>query len=50
VNQTVQADGAPIDVLRPDVLAGTFGAQMEVIEHRGRPVIVDGDALVGGLA
>jgi zinc/manganese transport system ATP-binding protein len=50
LNQTVQADGAPIDVLRPDVLAGTFGAQMEVVEHRGRPVIVDGDALVGGAA
>lgn len=50
LNRTVQADGAPLDVLRPDVLAGTFGADMEVIEHRGRPVIVDGDALVGGVA
>jgi zinc/manganese transport system ATP-binding protein len=50
LNQTVQADGAPNDVLRPDVLAGTFGASMEVIEHRGRPVIVDGSALVGGAA
>lgn len=48
LNQTVRADGAPIDVLRPDVLEATFGAQMEVIEHRGRPVIVDGDSLVGG--
>lgn len=48
LNQTVRADGAPIDVLRTDVLAGTFGARMEVIVHQGRPVIVDGDALVGG--
>ncbi|MFP5487263.1 MAG: metal ABC transporter ATP-binding protein [Acidimicrobiia bacterium] len=48
LNQTVQADGAPIDVLRTDVLAHTFGAQMEVIQHAGRPVVVDGDALVGG--
>jgi len=48
LNQTVRADGAPIDVLRPDVLAATFGAEMKVIEVDGRPVIVDGDALVGG--
>lgn len=47
LNQTIRADGAPIDVLRPEVLAATFGADMEVIEHRGRPVIVDADALVG---
>ena len=50
LHQTVKADGSPIDVLRPDVLAATFGAQMEVIHHQGRPVIVDSDALVGGIA
>jgi ABC-type Mn2+/Zn2+ transport system ATPase subunit len=48
LNQTVRADGAPIDVLQPDVLASTFGAEMKVIEYGGRPVIVDGEALVGG--
>lgn len=48
LNQTVRADGAPIDVLQPDVLTATFGAKMKVIEYDGRPVIVDGDALVGG--
>lgn len=48
LNQTVRADGAPLDVLRPDVLAETFGTEMKVIEHDGRPVIVDGAALIGG--
>ena len=48
LNTTVQADGPPLEVLRSDVIAGTFGAQMEVIEHGGRPVIVDTDALVAG--
>ena len=48
LNQTVRADGAPSEVLRPDVLAETFGTEMTVIEHDGRPVIVDGAALIGG--
>jgi ABC-type Mn2+/Zn2+ transport system ATPase subunit len=47
LNQTVIADGTASDVLRPEVLADTFGADMEVIEHNGRPVVVDSDALVG---
>lgn len=47
LNQTVQADGSPLEVLRPDVLRNTFGADMEVIEHAGRPVIVDAATLVG---
>ena len=47
LNQTVIADGTASDVLRPDVLGDTFGAEMDVIEHNGRPVVVDGDALVG---
>jgi zinc/manganese transport system ATP-binding protein len=33
-------------VLRPDVLASTFGAEMAVLEHDGRPVVVDQAALV----
>lgn len=48
LNRTVLADGAPIDVLRPKVLAGTFGARMDVLEYRGRPVIVDSFDLVRG--
>ena len=47
LNQTVRADGAPLEVLQPEVLNATFGADMKVIEYDGRPVIVDGDALVG---
>ena len=50
LNRTVLADGSPLDVLRPDVLASTFGGRMEVIQHRGRPVVVDADSLVGGVA
>jgi ABC-type Mn2+/Zn2+ transport system ATPase subunit len=46
LNETVRADGAPVDVLRPDVLHDTFGAQVTVLEHQGRPVIVDHDDLV----
>lgn len=46
LNQTVRADGSPQSVLRPEVLASTFGAAMAVIEHDGRPVVVDKAALV----
>jgi ABC-type Mn2+/Zn2+ transport system ATPase subunit len=48
LNQTVRADGPPRSVLRPDVLASTFGADMAVIQHDGRPVVVDKAALVAG--
>lgn len=47
LNRTVQADGRPLDVLRPDVIAHTFGAEMEVIDYRGRPILVDGDIVMG---
>ncbi len=50
LNRRVRADGTPAEVLHPDVLAETFGADVEVIEHNGRPVVVDGEALVGGPA
>lgn len=46
LNQRVRADGAPLEVLRSDVLRNTFGAEMHVIEHDGRPVIVDASSLV----
>jgi ABC-type Mn2+/Zn2+ transport system ATPase subunit len=48
LNRTVRADGPPLSVLRPEVLAATFGAEMHVIEHDGRPVVVDNAALVTG--
>jgi ABC-type Mn2+/Zn2+ transport system ATPase subunit len=42
-NRTVIADGAPLEVLRPYFLERTYGAPMEVLEHGGMPVVVDGN-------
>lgn len=42
-NRTVIADGAPLEVLRPQVLERTYGAPMEVLVHGGMPVVVDGN-------
>mgnify|MGYP003330832957 CR=1 FL=1 len=42
-NRTVIADGSPHDVLRPYFLERTYGAPMEVLEHGGMPVVVDGN-------
>jgi len=41
-NRTVVADGPPEAVLRPYFLERTYGAPMEVLEHGGMPVVVDG--------
>lgn len=41
VNHTVVADGAPANVLTPDVVERTYGARMDVLIHHGRPVVVD---------
>ena len=41
LNGTVIADGAPLDVLTGDVVRSTYGAEMDVIVHGGRPVVVD---------
>jgi ABC-type Mn2+/Zn2+ transport system ATPase subunit len=38
----VIADGAPVEVLRPDVLERTYGAPLEVLEHAGLLVVLDG--------
>jgi ABC-type Mn2+/Zn2+ transport system ATPase subunit len=46
LNRTVIAAGAPQDVIVPDVLERTFGAQMEVLQHLGMPVVVDSGAPV----
>lgn len=40
-NQTVIADGTPLEVLRSDVLERTYGAPMDVLEHGGMPVVLD---------
>ena len=41
LNRTVIAEGAPTDVLTPDVLEQTYGASMAVLEHGGMRVVVD---------
>lgn len=41
LNRTIIADGSPLDVLTPDVVLHTYGSEMDVIIHAGRPVIVD---------
>jgi ABC-type Mn2+/Zn2+ transport system ATPase subunit len=41
-NRTIVADGPPVAVLRPYFLERTYGAPMEVLEHGGMPVVVDG--------
>ena len=44
LNRTVLARGRPRDVLTPPVLERTFGAPMEVLDHMGVPLVVDGGA------
>ncbi len=44
LNRTVIAAGRPRDILTPAILEETYGATMEVLEHAGMPVIVDGFA------
>ncbi len=41
VNGHVIAEGTPQQVIVPSVLEETFGAQLEVLEHLGMPVVVD---------
>jgi ABC-type Mn2+/Zn2+ transport system ATPase subunit len=41
LNGTITGDGAPAEVLTPTVVHQTYGAQMDVIFHQGRPVVVD---------
>ena len=42
LHRTVIATGPPAEVIVPDVLERTFGARMEVLQHLGMPVVVDG--------
>ena len=38
----IMGEGAPRDVLTPEVLEATYGAPMEVLEHAGMPLVVEG--------
>ena len=42
LNTEVIGEGAPADVLVPEVLERTYGAPMDVLDHSGMPVVVDG--------
>ena len=41
LKRTVIAAGPPASTLVPDVLLETFGAEMELIEHHGHPIVID---------
>jgi ABC-type Mn2+/Zn2+ transport system ATPase subunit len=42
LNTSIIAVGPPREVLTPEVLETTFGAPMDVLEHGGMPLVVDG--------
>jgi ABC-type Mn2+/Zn2+ transport system ATPase subunit len=42
LNREVVAAGPPREVLTAEVLERTYGARLEVLEHAGMPVVVDG--------
>jgi ABC-type Mn2+/Zn2+ transport system ATPase subunit len=42
LNRSVLAAGRPHDVLTADVLERAYGTTMQVLEHAGMPVVVDG--------
>jgi ABC-type Mn2+/Zn2+ transport system ATPase subunit len=42
LNREIVASGPPEQVLTAEVLQRTYGAEMEVLEHSGMPVVVDG--------
>ena len=46
LNTRITGRGTPQDVLTPTVLERTYGAPMEVLQHGGMPVVVDGPQLV----
>ncbi|HVQ87403.1 MAG TPA: metal ABC transporter ATP-binding protein [Actinomycetes bacterium] len=41
VNGRIIAEGAPADIITPEVLEQTFGARLEVLQHLGMPVVID---------
>ena len=50
LNGRVVATGRPEEVIRPAVLEEVYGARLEVLEHLGIPVVVDGSAAHRGVA
>lgn len=42
LNTRVMGVGTPFEVLTPDILERTYGAPMEVLEHAGMPLIIEG--------
>lgn len=48
INRHVVAEGAPEAVITPDVLEHTFGARLEVLQHLGMPVVIDGTGRKAG--
>ena len=47
LNTQVTGRGTPQQVLVPDVLERTYGAPMEVLEHGGMPIVIDGYQATG---
>jgi zinc/manganese transport system ATP-binding protein len=47
VNHHIVASGTPQEVITPEVLEGTFGARMEVLQHLGVPVVVEDSRTAG---
>lgn len=41
LNRTVLADGHPNQVLTKEVVSSTYGTEMDVLTHNGRPILVD---------
>ena len=42
LNTTVQGEGPPSEVLTSEILERTYGAPMEVLQHAGMPLVIDG--------
>ena len=42
LNTRVMGVGTPTEVLTPDILQRTYGAPMEVLEHAGMPLVIEG--------
>ena len=49
MNGRVMGAGPPAAVLTPEILEATFGSPMQVLQHAGMPVVVDGPVPAHGL-
>ena len=49
LHKCITGQGTPRDVLTPEILERTYGAPMEVLEHAGMPLVVEGRTLAGRL-